>query len=274
MVYAKPAEAEAGIRALYDAGAEFLDQDASMDVFEDAPDKRNPFHTYTFVEIGTNTNLKASITFLSWLQAHNDPSIDDYFLPTTGTTNQYTGIHQGDYDNSTTATNSSSIARVDPTDPVDFISLAESHFLQAEALERYFGGSGAKAQYDAGVMAAFDRYDENAAPFIAAGGVYAYPSSGSFEEKLEAIIVQKWASFPKSHAIEAFFERNRTGYPRTSAVYSTSGSYVPGQIVYSKNGITNGLFPKRLIFPDLETSRNANAPADEPITTKVWWDVR
>ena len=104
--------------------------------------------------------------------------------------------------------------------------------------------------------------------------MYAYASSGSFEEKLEAIIVQKWASFPKSHAIEAFFERNRTGYPRTSAVYSTSGSYVPGQIVYSKNGITNGLFPKRLIFPDLETSRNANAPADEPITTKVWWDVR
>jgi hypothetical protein len=49
---------------------------------------------------------------------------------------------------------------------------------------------------------------------------------------------------------------------------------VPGQIVYSKNGITNGLFPKRLIFPDLETSRNVNAPADEPLTAKVWWDVR
>ena len=79
---------------------------------------------------------------------------------------------------------------------------------------------------------------------------------------------------PGSHAIEAFFERNRTGYPKTSPVYSTNAAYVPGQIVYSKSGITNGLFPKRLIWPDLETSRNANAPADEPLTSKVWWDVR
>jgi hypothetical protein len=142
-------------------------------------------------------------------------------------------------------------------------------------LERYFGGAGAKAQYDAGVTASFSRYGDNAASFIAAGGNYSYPSAGNFEQKLEAIIVQKWASMPKSHGLEAFFERNRTGYPRTSPVYSTSAAYVPGQIVYSKNGVTNnGLFPKRLIFPDLETSKNENAPADEPITAKVWWDVR
>jgi hypothetical protein len=274
MVYAKPAEAEAGIRDLYEQGAQFLEQDAAMDVFENSPDKRNPLYTYNFVEIGTDANLKASVTFLSWLQANNDPRIDDYFLPRTGTTNQYLGIHQGNYPNNDPALNGSSIARVNPTDPVDFVSLAESHFLQAEALERYFGGAGAKEQYDAGVTASFQRYGDNAAPFLAPGGKYAYPSGGSFEEKLEAIIVQKWASMPKSHAIEAFFERNRTGYPRISPVYSTDASYVPGQIVYSENGITNGLFPKRLIFPDLETSRNANAPADEPLTAKVWWDVR
>ena len=146
--------------------------------------------------------------------------------------------------------------------------------MQAEALERYFGGTGAKAEYDAGVVASFARNGDNAAPFLASGGNYAYPQSGSFDDKLEAIIVQKWASLPGSHAIEAFFERNRTGYPQTSTVYSTSSGYIPGRIVYSKTGITNGLFPKRLIFPDLETSRNSNAPADQPLTAKVWWDVR
>ena len=274
MVYAKPAEAEEGIRALYSSGAQFLDQDASMNVFQDAPDKRNPLYTYNFVEIGTNANLKASYTFLSWLQKNNDPRIDNYFFTKTGSTTEYLAIHQGDYSNLDPALNTASIPKINPTDPVDFISLAESHFLQAEALERFFGGAGAKEQYDAGVIASFERYGDNPTPFIASGGAYEYPSTRPFEEKLEAIIVQKWASMPGSHAIEAFFERNRTGYPRTSPVYSTSASYVPGQIVYSKSGITSGLFPKRLIFPDLETSRNANAPADEPLTAKVWWDVR
>ena len=274
MVYAKPAEAEAGIRKLYSSGVAFLDKNASMNVFQDAPDKRNPFYTYNFVEIGTNANIKASFTFLSWLRANNDPRIDNYFLPKTGSTTEYLAIHQGDYANLDPALNTTSIPNISPTAPVDFISLAESHFLQAEALERFFNGAGAKAEYDAGVTASFARYGDNAAPFIATGGSYAYPSGGTFEQKLEAIIVQKWASMPGSHAIEAFFERNRTGYPRTSPVFSTNAAYVPGQIVYSKSGITNGLFPKRLIIPDLESSRNANAPADELLTKKVWWDVR
>lgn len=275
MVYAKPAEAEAGIKALYNSGATFLDQDAKMDVFEDAPDKRNPFYTYNFVEIGTDANLRASVTFLSWLQANSDPRINDYFTYTTeSNSTKYLGINQGDFSNADVLFNTASKAKVLPTDPVDFISLAESHFLQAEALERYFGGAGAKAQYDAGVTASFERYGDNAAPFLAAGGKYLYPAGGNFEQKLEAIIVQKWASLPKSHSLEAFFEKNRTGYPKTSPVYSTDPSYIPGQLVYAKNGVTNKQFPKRLIFPDLETSKNANAPADEPITKNVWWDVR
>jgi hypothetical protein len=273
MVYAKPTEAEAGIRELYNSGAEFLDMDAQVAVFENAPDKRNPFYTCNFVEVGTEDNLKASFTFLSWLQANNDPRLNDYFSPATNSTD-YLAIHQGDYNNPDPIFNAASKAKVNPTDPVDYISLSESHFLQAEALERYFGGAGAKEHYDAGVTASFSRYGDNAAPFIAPGGKYAYPTGSTFEQKLEAIIVQKWASMPGSHALEAFFERNRTGYPRTSPVYSSAPNYIPGQLVYPKAGITNGLFAKRLIFPDLETSKNANAPDDQPVTAKVWWDVR
>lgn len=270
MSFAKPAEAEAGIRDLFDSGVPFLDQDAQMNVFEDQPDKANPFYSYNFLEIGTDANLKASVTFLSWLQGNNDPRLNDYFFPATNSTS-YLGINQGDYFNTNPALNGASRARVNPTDPVDFISLAESHFLQAEALERYYGGAGAKAQYDAGITASFQRYGDNPATFLT--GVYAYPT-GTTEQKLEAIITQKYASFPGSHALEAWFERNRTGYPRISTVYSTDPSYVPGQLVYPKNGITNGQFAKRLIWPDLERSRNSNTPTEEPLTKKVWWDVR
>jgi hypothetical protein len=43
--------------------------------------------------------------------------------------------------------------------------------------------------------------------------------------------------------------------------------------VYPKKGVTNGVFAKRLIWPDVEISKNANAPAEEPVTKEVWWDV-
>jgi hypothetical protein len=273
MVYAKPAEAEAGIRDLYEEGAEFLMEDAKIDVFEDAPDKSNPFYEFNYRKTNTDANLKASVTFLSWLQSNGDPRLDEYFFPATNSTS-YLGINQGDYLNPNPLFNTASKAQVRATDPVDFISESESHFLQAEALERFFNGAGAKEHYDAGVAAAFERYGENAASFIASGGRYAYPTGGNFEQKLEAIITQKWASMPGSHALEAFFERNRTGYPRTSPVYSTDPAYVPGQFVYPKNGVTNGQFAKRLLFPDIERSKNPNTPAEQPITEPVWWDVR
>lgn len=272
MVYAKPAEAEAGIRAMYTAGAQFLNEDANLDFFENAENKSNPMYEFNNRKLNTDANLKASVTFLSWLQTNGDPRVDNYILPRTGSTTQYLAIHQGDFLNPDPVFNNASKANLSPLDPVDFISKAESHFLQAEALERYFGGAGAQAQYEAGVRASFARYGDNPNALLA--GAYAYPAAGNFEQKLEAIIVQKWASMPKSHSLEAYFERNRTGYPRTSTVYSTDPTYVPGRFVYPRNGVTGGLFAKRLIFPDIERSKNPNTPPEEPITKKVWWDVR
>lgn len=272
MVYAKPAEAEAGIRAMYTANAKFLQDNAWLNFFEGIENKSNPLFEYNNRKLNTDANLKASVTFLSWLQAHGDPRLDNYFFTRTGSSTLYLGINQGDFLNPDPLFNSASRANISGDDPVDFISLAESHFLQAEALERFFGGAGAEVHYNAGVTASFARYGDNAAPLLA--GDYKYPAGGTFEQKLEAIITQKWASMPKSHSLEAFFERNRTGYPRTSTVYSTNLSYIPGQFVYPKNGVTNGLFPKRLIFPDIERSKNPNTPPEEPLTKKVWWDVR
>lgn len=274
MVYAKPAEAEAGIRSLYSSRAKFLDVNAWVNVFKNAPDQSNPLYEYNFRKLNTDANLKASITLLSWLQGNSDPRLSSYYQPTTNSTTAYSGINQGDFLNPDASFNTASKAKVNPIDPVDYISLAESNFLQAEALERFYGGVGAKDKYDAGVAASFARYSQNATTFLAATGKYAYPAAGNFETKLEAIIVQKWASMPNSHALEAYFERNRTGYPRTSPVYSTNAAYVPGQFVYPKNAVTAGKFAKRLILPDTERSKNSNAPAEKLITDKIWWDVR
>ncbi|PYF75865.1 SusD/RagB family nutrient-binding outer membrane lipoprotein [Pedobacter nutrimenti] len=264
MVNAKPSEAEAGIRGLYQKGAQFLNLGAGLNVFVDAPDKGNPFFEFEGRRLNFN-NLRASYTLTSWLSKNSDPRASAFF----GAANPVPSIHQGDY---LIGNNAAATPVIKATDPAWLISEAESYFMQAEALERYFGGAGAKALYDKAVTTAFAQVGLAPGALITAGGAYEYPSSGTLDQKIEAIIVQKWASLFGSHALEAFFEQNRTGYPKISPVYSKDPAYVPGQLVYSPNGATGaGNFPRRFVFPDVEKSRNTNTPAEAPIYTKVWW---
>lgn len=268
MVNAKPAEAEAGVKALYSSGATFLEDNAGIvGVFVDVPNNSNPMYEFNIRRLNTTTNIRASVTLTSFLVQNSDPRVEDLF----GTVAP-SAIHQGDYTatfaEQPTYANASVLVQK-ATDNVYFISKAESYFMQAEARERYYAGVGAKALYDQGVLAAFEQTSKDGTELLATE--YAYPT-GTFDQKLETIIVQKWISFSNgSHALEGFFEQNRTGYPKTSAVYSTNANYVPGQFVYGRNGITGGKFPERFPFPDDERSRNTNTPAEVPIFTKVWW---
>ncbi|MDF2188210.1 SusD/RagB family nutrient-binding outer membrane lipoprotein [Paraflavitalea sp. CAU 1676] len=264
MVNAKASEAQTGITALYTANAPFLEDGAGITIFEDRPNYSNPFYEQNIRRLNTNDNLRASYTFVSWLRKNNDPRVVSYF----GSANPGT-IHQGDYTSNNPAYASAAVFVQHATDPVWFISKAESYLMQAEARARYFAGAGAKALYDEGVTAAFAQL--NLTPGTLLTGAYAFPDGGTLEQKIEAISTQKWASFPGTHDLEGFFEQNRTGYPKNSPVYSTAPTYVAGQFAYSANGVTGGLFPKRLLFPEIERSRNINTPGEEPITKKVWW---
>ncbi len=273
MVNAKASEAQAGVLALYARNASFLTTDAKVTGFSDAASKSNPLYEQNIRQLNTPDNLRASRTFITFLQAKGDPRIADYFK--TNSSGTYTGLDQGDFLNPSNAALAASIFKEAATDPVVFLSAAESYLLQAEARERYFAGANAQSLYNTGVLAAFAQTGRDGSAFIAPAGAYAYPTAGTFAQKLEAIIVQKWASFPYGvHFIEGWFEKNRTGYPKTSTVYSTDASYVPGQFVISKNTTLGpGQLPKRMVFPDVERSRNTNTPAQVPITTPVWWGL-
>lgn len=267
MVNAKPDEAKAGIEKLYADNVGFLDLNAGVNNFTNVPNKSNPFFEYNFRRLNTPDNLKASVTFTSWLNENGDPRAVSYF----GMQNPVSSINQGDYlgGSSHPEYNNAVNVVVKATDPVWFISAAESYFMQSEARERYFGGAEAQNFYNAGVSAAFAQVGLEPGDLLS--GTYAYPS-GSFEQKLEAIIIQKRVSFFGSHSLEAFFEQNRTGYPQISDVYSTAGNYIPGRLVYTPNAVTgDGNFPRRFVFPDFEKSRNSNTPQQVPIYTKVWW---
>ncbi len=273
LVNVDPNQARTKITALINSGAEFLtDVDASYSTFKDAPGQDNPLYESNIRSLNTTTNIRASYTMMSWLQKNKDSRMTKIFRAPGAAAGVYYGINQGDFTSLSPTYNVAAIYRQTAIDTAYLISRAETNFMLAEADERYFGGAKAKAYYDEGVRAAFQQYKLSADTFIQAGKVYAYPTGAAFDKKLEAIITQKWASFPGSHALEGFLEQNRTGYPKYSPVYSTEPSYIPGQLVYSRNGVTGaGKFPKRLVFPDVERSRNSNTPAEVPIYQKVWW---
>ncbi|WP_373056538.1 SusD/RagB family nutrient-binding outer membrane lipoprotein [Zunongwangia sp. H14] len=259
---ARPQVAQSGINDLLNSGVEFLDTDAAMTQFEDAPNKSNPLYETNERQLNSTTNLRASTTMFSFLDSNGDPRLSEYYEPGNP-------LNQGDF-NSTVAPNSIAIVDLSPTTPVYLMSREESLFLQAEAQLRYGSEETAEERYNAGVIEALSKYGIDGAPFVAEGGVYAYPE-GSQMENLESIITQRWvAAFP-GNGFEAFFAINRTGIPAVSEVSQDDENYIPGELAYPVNGTTGGDFPKRLPFPSNVRARNTNAPDIVDITVPVWW---
>lgn len=280
MINARPSEAEAGVKALYQNGADFLQIGAQpssisgktrLPIYTDATDKRNPFYTFNIFALNTTTNLRASKTLVSYLKDKNDPRLTPYF-----NSQNPTFMHQGDFNTPLTEEPSYGSAATPlqkPTDPVFFITAAESYFLQAEAVVRYGVSGNAEELYNNGLKASFTQTGLETSVSEQAPTLYPFPVGGTTEAKIREIIIQKWASLPSTgHTLEAFFDKMRTGYPETSSVYSKDASYVSGQWVFPPTAVTpKGQFAKRLVFPDSERSRNRNTPAEVPITTPVWW---
>ncbi|MFM9824621.1 SusD/RagB family nutrient-binding outer membrane lipoprotein [Flavobacterium sp.] len=257
----RAAIANAGIAQMVTAGTQFLTVDAGMNQFTDAINQSNPLFEYNNRRLNVATNLRMSTTLASYFDINSDTRKAAYYLAGNA-------LNQGDYNNPVGA-GTIAIVKLSATTPALLMSKEESLFLQAEAMERANGGTGAKALYDAAVLANFTRHGLVGTTFVS--GAYAYPV-GTLEQKVEAIITQKWiASFP-GNGFEAFFEKNRTNYPKTSAVAQSAGGYIAGQFAYSKTGTTAGLLPRRMTYPLSERNANTNVPALIPITTPVWWD--
>ena len=151
---ARPSVAQAGIQAMLTANAPFLTIDAGVglagDVFEDEASLSNPLYESDRRQLNTQNNLRASTTMWTFLDANADPRLEAFYDGTLAP------LDQGDY-NSSASPATIALADVSPLAPIYFISAAQSYFMQAEAMERYNGGTGAKALYDAGVLAAFEK---------------------------------------------------------------------------------------------------------------------
>ncbi len=123
------------------------------------------------------------------------------------------------------------------------IQADEVHFLLAEAsVKGYIAGASAEALYKKGVELAMNRWGVSLPEGYFNSAVAKYPSSGSNDQKLAMIGLQKWLGLFMM-GTEAYTDLRRTGYP-----------------AILKNGqLSKGLyqFPLRLRYPETEMANNA-----------------
>lgn len=267
---------QAAIQAMLTAGG-FLDtRDAKMTDFADVETKSNPLYEYDRRKLNTSSNIKASNTLLNFLKLNDDPRIPVYFekaVPKTAPSPwyEYVGLDQGNFNATGFQTNETSRAVLAALDPVYFASVAETKFLLAEAYARLGNAASAKTNYDAGVTAAFARWNLTAAPFIAVGGKYMFVP-GTTEQMVKQIIVQKWVAAVRCQGWDSWFDQNRTGYPTLSPVPAGDPAYVKGNLTVSvTSSLLAGEIPRRLLIPKVSSDNNPNAPKAVPINTKMWW---
>lgn len=155
------------------------------------------------------------------------------------------------------------------------LSAAESLFLQAEGAARGYISGDAATFYKAGITASFvddlvggTPASPNASAATNAAADYygqakiAYPTAGSLETQVQAIVFQKWAALNLYGAFEAFNELRRTGYPDDIPTSIYPGANAPNQVT-------------RIPYPIIEYNTNANSVAAQGtinvFTSKIFW---
>ena len=168
------------------------------------------------------------------------------------------------------------------------ITAAESYFLQAEGALKGISLPGSPtdaASFDKGIAASFQYlyslpdgtqpidsdYASDATDYQAtnAGNYLAnYALATTQDEKLEAIITQKYIALNFIHSHEGWNEYRRTGYP------SVTGSSATSTFASIKSQSTRqDKLPTRLLYPVTEARYNpVNTPQDiSPFTSLIFW---
>lgn len=206
---------------------------------------------------------------------------DGEALAPTGTTAWYVGSGTGE-----NAQNTVGILK-GRTAGVPLLLASESYLLQAEATVRGFLTGDARLAFESGIESSFRYLYKGANNTVASGYdpqgdtklyiadnednyLVDFDQATSIEQKIEAIITQKYIALNMIHGAEAWNEFRRTGYPRISGNAATT-TFASTQSTSSRAD----RLPTRILYPASEYSYNpSNIPANvNQFATRIFWDV-
>lgn len=259
-------KAQAGIKALYATNPTFLTEDASI-TYSTTGGNENPLYN-EMVGLGRTQNIVASSTAVTQFVKNKDTRRFAFYNKLSGE-DTIAHIIQGGSETIKKSVSSpsstvggSAIDQNSALAPVKLIGKSEAFFLQAEAVARNWASGDAAALYNEGVKASFSELGLTA-DYAAYAGQESmkYPAAGTTEDKVKAIITQKYFAMCGFQGFEAWSEWRRTGYP--DFLIESVG-----------NRLGKGKMPMRLPYPNSEITTNGNFPGAISIDNKVWWDTK
>ena len=257
------------------------------------------------VLINQYNECRMGSSMLAYLGGYQDPRLPKYFNTSTvsqavtvGTYGKYSGVPTGHDVSSNDAFKDSSRPAITSTTPTYWMRASEVYFLLAEAaLHGFAVGGTAESLYEKGIEMSFEENgiaSSEVADYMSSGlkpSAYSFhltnPSvnvdapaltqattewTGTDEEKLEKIMIQKWiALYPNGQ--EAWSEYRRTGYPKLHSVVT---NYSNGEID-SEVGIRRMRFPTNKStsaedIANLESARKLLRGGLDKAGTRLWWD--
>lgn len=257
------------------------------------------------VLINQYNECRMGSSMLAYLGGYQDPRLPKYFNTSTvsqavtvGTYGKYSGVPTGHDVSSNDAFRDSSRPAITSTTPTYWMRASEVYFLLAEAaLHGFAVGGTAESLYEKGIEMSFEENgiaSSEVADYMSSGlkpSAYSFhltnpgvnvdvPAvteattawSGTDEEKLEKIMIQKWiALYPNGQ--EAWSEYRRTGYPKLHSVVT---NYSNGE-VDSEVGIRRMRFPTNKStsaedITNLESARKLLRGGLDKAGTRLWWD--
>lgn len=200
-------------------------------------------------------------------------------VPPSGSTSWFTGVDAN--------TPGLGVAK-GPSQGQPLILAAESYFLQAEAYTRGYLTGDAKNAFTAGITASFNYLYQNQSNVVDASknvnadvATYLTANTASrlvnfdlaltTDQKIEAIITQKYIALNVIHSDEAFNEFKRTTYPAI-----VNGSQDPLLTFASKQSVSTrpDKLIGRVLYPQSEYNLNpTNVPSVTLFGSRIFWDL-
>ena len=235
---------------------DFISKNAqiSQSIWESKSSKKYPADEY---EGGSffSSNILPSKSLVSYMVSGDDPRLAVYF--TKNTSDAYAGKLQGyfeeDEGDKTGAFSAVNLSGMPKNIPL--ISVCEVYFDMAEIYLRASDDAKAKEYYEKAVAANLSYWGLSDAANITGENGYAKWDNPGLEKGLELISLQRWVSFFMTQHAEAFFERNRTGYPQLSDITDPTElneNFPAGKIINTLAGsvLPRGVLPLSPIYPE------------------------